>query len=227
MSETYISWLAPYLRAYTRLRRATGSVWDASARLLRQFDQYLFGSAHPAPLRSGVLFEYLASLNLRSPRSRDNIVSVVWPALEHARLHGAEVEPLPPRPRPASLGMRLSTPRILSDPIFPPQVGGRFDNPIWPHPDHQNWPHLQQSKEPDPYLIPVEPVGSVSKPDQARRARAWSSGCGQPRRGPQARGLSTAAALSTGQPTAARHPPACSPDAASFPPVAATAGPSR
>lgn len=116
MSETYISWLAPYLRAYTRLRRATGSVWDASARLLRQFDQYLFGSAHPAPLRSGVLFEYLASLNLRSPRSRDNIVSVVWPALEHARLHGAEVEPLPPRPRPASLGMRLSTPRILSDP---------------------------------------------------------------------------------------------------------------
>lgn len=114
-SNPYVSWLAPHLLAYTRLRRATGSDWHASVGLLRQFDRHLSESCEHPPLRGVFAFDYLASLQLRSARSRDNIVSVVWPALEYARLHGAAVEPLPPRPRPAPQGMRLSTPRILSD----------------------------------------------------------------------------------------------------------------
>ena len=108
------SWLASEFEAFVRLRRATGSDYTEGMFQLERFDRYLQEHAREPPLPPGLLFEFLESRRFRSPRSRDNVVSVLWPALGHARRHGAAVPPLPRRPPLAPRGTRVQPPRVLS-----------------------------------------------------------------------------------------------------------------
>jgi len=108
------SWLAPYFDRFVTLRRASGAGYETQARLLRAFDCFLKKECPQPPLSREVLRRYLASLDRLSPRGRNNVVSVLWPALGHALMHGAEVEELPERsPRPPRY-WRERPPRILS-----------------------------------------------------------------------------------------------------------------
>lgn len=109
------SWLAPQLDAFVRLRRAAGATYESGEYVLRRFDGYLIDNAPAPPLVPQTLLGYMAGHDFTNPRSRDNVVGVVWPALEYADRHGAAVEPLPPRPPTAPSGIRIRPPIILSD----------------------------------------------------------------------------------------------------------------
>ena len=60
------------------------------------------------------LLDYVAGLARWRERARDNAVCVVWQAWTYALLHGAPVEPLPPRPQPAPTGVRVRPPRLVT-----------------------------------------------------------------------------------------------------------------
>jgi len=108
------SWLADSFQHWVELRRASGYVYTAQAQLLRAFDRYVAQIADAPPLRERHLRGYMATLNHLSPRSRDNVVSVIWPALHHAQLHGAAVEGLPARPPRTERYWREREPRTLT-----------------------------------------------------------------------------------------------------------------
>jgi len=111
----FSSWLAAHFERFVELRRASGAVYASQEGLLIAFDHYLGVHAPTPPLHGELLGRYLVSLDRLSPRGRDNVISVVWPALAHARRHGAPVEALPARPaRPLDHHWRQRQPRILS-----------------------------------------------------------------------------------------------------------------
>lgn len=109
------SWLAPHFENFVALRQASGVGYVSQRKLLVRFDRYVGTHTPKPPLRSETLLKYVASLKRLTPRARDNVVAVVWPALTHARRHGARIEALPVRPsKPAARYWRQRQPRILS-----------------------------------------------------------------------------------------------------------------
>ncbi len=109
------SWLAPHFDNFVALRQASGVGYASQRKLLVAFDQYVGTHAPEPPLRGETLLGYLASLERLSPRARDNVVAVVWPAVAHARRHGARIEARPARPPKSSARYwRQRQPRILS-----------------------------------------------------------------------------------------------------------------
>ncbi|NJL29916.1 MAG: tyrosine-type recombinase/integrase [Thermoanaerobaculia bacterium] len=112
--RAFASWLAAHFESFVALRQASGAVYLAQRKWLLAFDGYLDRQAAQPPLRRETLLRYLASLEHLSPRGRDNVVSVVWPALSHARRHGAEVEALPARPPKPAAHWRQRQPHIVS-----------------------------------------------------------------------------------------------------------------
>lgn len=112
--RAFISWLASHFEDFVALRRTSGVSYVTQKRLLLAFDRYLDTHAPEPPLRGETLLQYLASLDRLSPRARDNVVSVIWPAAAYARRHDASVEALPARPpKPSARYWRQRQPRIL------------------------------------------------------------------------------------------------------------------
>lgn len=113
-SHRFVSWLADSFQHWVELRRANGYVYTTQARLLRALDRYLAQTAAAPPLCGRHLRDYMATLDHLSPRSRDNVVAVIWPALEHARRHGAAIRRLPARPSRTARHWREREPRIVT-----------------------------------------------------------------------------------------------------------------
>jgi len=114
MSRPFRSWLAEHFDRFIALERAGGARYDTQRNLLLGFDRYLTQAAAEPPLEPRTVSAYLDSRPW-SPRGRDNVVSVLWQALSHARRHQAAVEPLPVRPRRPPAYWRLRQPRIVSE----------------------------------------------------------------------------------------------------------------
>lgn len=110
----FTSWLASHFDRFVALRHASGYAYVSQRNLLLAFDRYLEAFAPRPPLRREILRRYLSSLDRLSPRGRDNVVAVVWPALAYARRHRAHVEALPARPPKPFRHGRQRQPRILS-----------------------------------------------------------------------------------------------------------------
>jgi len=110
----FVSWLADSFQAWVKLRRASGYVYTTQARLLRAFDRYVAQLLDVPPLRQQHVSKYMATLDHLSPRARDNVVAVIWPALAHARRGGAAIQPLPARPARTTRHWREREPRILT-----------------------------------------------------------------------------------------------------------------
>jgi integrase len=108
----FSSWLGPQFRRFVELRRAGGAGFEIQERLLARFDQFI-GSRCKPPLRGDAIVRYLTSLAPLFPRSRENVIAVVWAALEHAQRHGAAIE-LPPRPPAPSCRLRKRRARIVT-----------------------------------------------------------------------------------------------------------------
>lgn len=118
--RAFRSWLATQFEAFVALRRASGARYTSQESHLLRFDQYLLAQSSRPPWNAEQSRRFLATLEHLLPRSRDNVISVVWPALAYARRHGAAVDPLPPRPpRPLDGHWRQRAPRILS----PAEIG--------------------------------------------------------------------------------------------------------
>jgi integrase len=111
------SWLAPHFERFVALKRVGGATYETQEKLLACFDQHLCAQMPKPPLRPSALRGYLTSLAHLFPRSRENVVGVVWPALAFAKAHGASVE-LVPRPPPPSGGLRKKRVRIVTEPEF-------------------------------------------------------------------------------------------------------------
>lgn len=109
----FLSWLASHFERFVAVKRAGGAGCLTQRRLLVQFDRYLCAQAAQPPLTGEIQTQWLASCE-PTPRARNNLVSVVWQALAHARRHGAEVERLPERPLEPPRYWRLRPPRIVS-----------------------------------------------------------------------------------------------------------------
>lgn len=112
--RAFTSWLAPHFERFVALRRASGAGYVSQRTLLLAFDRYVSGHAPQPPLLRETLIQYLASLDRLSPRGRDNVVGVVWPALANALRHSARIEALPTRPSKPATHWRQRPPRILS-----------------------------------------------------------------------------------------------------------------
>jgi integrase len=110
----FTSWLAANFERFVALRRACGTRYLSQRGLLLTFDRYLTANAPNPPLLRGTVLQYMASLDRLSPRSRENVVSVLWPSLGHALRHGARIEPLPARPPKACREWRQRQPRIVT-----------------------------------------------------------------------------------------------------------------
>lgn len=108
------SWLALYFERFVSLRRAAGARYDSQVLLLEAFDRYLQDRVPHAALRTHHLLDYVENLARLSERARDNAICVVWQALSYAIMHGASVQPLPPRPQPAPPGLRVRPPRLIT-----------------------------------------------------------------------------------------------------------------
>lgn len=114
MKHALTSWLARWFERFIALKQASGSKYTAQAALLRQFDAYLTKTSPAPPLHRSTVVAFLASLAHLTPRGRDNMVSVVWGALQYAQMHDARIERLPPRPSAAPSSSRLRAPRLVS-----------------------------------------------------------------------------------------------------------------
>jgi integrase len=115
MTREFISWLAPHFERFVQLRRASGAAYVGERRMLLAFDRYLDGSAPHSPLLAETITDYLASLDRLLPRSRDNVIAVLWPAIAYAKRHGASITGLPARPPAAPGNSRQRPPRIVTE----------------------------------------------------------------------------------------------------------------
>lgn len=104
--------LATFFEAFVALKRACGAGYVSQARLLRQFDAFLH-TRRVRRVTGSVIDGFVRDCERLTLRARDNTFGVAWDALQHARRHGARVDPLPPRPAyPQSPNHR---PFVLSD----------------------------------------------------------------------------------------------------------------
>jgi integrase len=117
ISPAFTSWLSPHLRAFVAVKRAVGYDFRSEVAALLRFDRHVRRKVKPPLLRKDLLV-YLEAMEHLAPRSRDNVVSIIWPALEYAKCHGARVRDLPPRPPSSMSRLRQRQPRILDDVEF-------------------------------------------------------------------------------------------------------------
>ncbi|MEQ1736724.1 MAG: tyrosine-type recombinase/integrase, partial [Rhodoglobus sp.] len=111
---------------FLALKRATGRAYLSEQNHLLRFDGFVRVHAVAPPLGRETMHAYLSSLTHLSGRARDNVLGVVWPALDYARAHGEAVDVLPARPARAPTWNRQRAPRILShDEIVLLQNGAR------------------------------------------------------------------------------------------------------
>lgn len=110
----FSSWLAPHFARFVAMKRACGAQYEEGALLLAAFDRHVCDQAPSPPLGREVLLTYLDARGHLCDRSRDNVVTVVWQAVEFAARHGARVDPLPPRPLRPRSSLRLRQPRVLA-----------------------------------------------------------------------------------------------------------------
>ena len=115
ISLVFTSWLAPHLRAFVAVKRAGGYDYRSAEEELLRFDRHVRRKVKQPPLSRADLLVYMEGKNHLAPRSRDNVVSAIWPALEYTKCHGARVLDLPPRPPKPMSRLRQSQPRILDD----------------------------------------------------------------------------------------------------------------
>lgn len=112
--ERFRSSLAAWFEGFCTLKRASGYDYRGQEGILCRFDRYLaLGDREPDEVDARVLGDYLALGAHLAPRTRKNIVSVLWPALKYARRHGAQCPPLPLRPSFSRVTSRI--PVILND----------------------------------------------------------------------------------------------------------------
>ncbi|MCP4065819.1 MAG: tyrosine-type recombinase/integrase [Gammaproteobacteria bacterium] len=112
--RAFTNWLAPHFDGFVALKRASGADYALQKGLLLAFDRYLEANATQPPLLRETVMQYIASLDRLTPRSRDNVVSVLWPSLSYAVRHGANVEPLLARPPKPSRHHRQRQPRLVT-----------------------------------------------------------------------------------------------------------------
>jgi integrase len=110
----FTSWLAPHLRAFVALKRTSGYDYQSEVRLLQSFDCHVRREVKP-PLSRTDLLAYLETKRHLAPRSRDNVIGAIWPALAYAKCHGARVLEMPPRPPMPVAFLRQREPRILTE----------------------------------------------------------------------------------------------------------------
>lgn len=113
MMWRFRSWLAAQFERFVALKRALGFQYRSQEIILRHFDRYIVDHAPLAPLRRETVIAFLATLARLSPRARDNVIAVVWPALDYARLHRARIDSMPPRPPAAPAHFRLRPVRLI------------------------------------------------------------------------------------------------------------------
>ena len=94
-ARTFESWLAIHFRRFVDLKRAGGASYATPEDLLLSFDRFLCEHPSGPPLLRDTVTAYLASLERLSPRGRENVITVVWPALAYATRHGARIDSLP------------------------------------------------------------------------------------------------------------------------------------
>lgn len=116
-SKDFRSWLAPCLRAFTALKHAGGCDYGTQQTMLLEFDRYVHRHVK-APFSSAALMDYLKAKSHLAPRSRDNVVALLWQALAYAKRHGASVMDLPPRPPKPMFCVNRHHPRILTEAEF-------------------------------------------------------------------------------------------------------------
>ncbi len=114
MSVPFQSWLAPHFLKFVSYKHACGVAFVPQQNLLSRFDRFLVARSAERPLTGDDVRAYLASVTHLGPRSRDNVVSVVWQALLHAARHGVPVISLPERPPSASPWTRAREPFVLT-----------------------------------------------------------------------------------------------------------------
>jgi integrase/recombinase XerD len=93
----YRSVLRTAFAAFVALKQACGAGYTTQADHLHRFDEFLV-SHGVRRVRAQDIRAFLTTKDHLVARGRENICSVVWPALEHARRHGGPVDALPPRP---------------------------------------------------------------------------------------------------------------------------------
>lgn len=109
--------LAEWFAGFCSLKQASGAAFREQAQLLRRFDCFLAcKQKSPSEVDGSILGDYLAHNAHLAPRTRTNLVCVVWPALAYAIQHGAPCPPLPPRPtfprRPTRVPIILTEPEL-------------------------------------------------------------------------------------------------------------------
>jgi integrase len=102
------------LEQFLTLKRACGFDYENEAGILARFDRYLVEHRLGRPLTTKALRAYVASLSYLFRRSRQNVLSIIWRGLTHARQHGASIEALPERPRNTPSSIRMREPFVLS-----------------------------------------------------------------------------------------------------------------
>ena len=65
------------------LKRAVGCDYRSQEKILLEFDRHVHEHVK-VPLSSAALMDYLKAKRHLTPRSRDNVVAVLWQALAHA-----------------------------------------------------------------------------------------------------------------------------------------------
>lgn len=112
MTCRFKSWLAVHFERFVALKRGGGADYTTQERLLTELDRYVDEQKSTSFTRE-TMIAFLATLDRLSPRSRDNVVNVTWQAIAFARLHGAKIEDLPPRPPVAPSHFRVRPPRLI------------------------------------------------------------------------------------------------------------------
>ena len=93
------SCLARFFEDFAAFKRASGIEFDSSVSALESFDRFLRSAVNePREIGSDVLTRFVRSLTRLAPRTRSNVVSVVWQALGYAIRHGAPCPALPECP---------------------------------------------------------------------------------------------------------------------------------
>lgn len=108
----YYSTLRSLFSEFVALRRSCGADFTAQAGLLGQFDAFL-KARRARRVTARHIGAFLGEKEHLTARGKDNLCSVIWQALTHARLHGGPVDPLPPRP--ACPPGTARPPYVLSD----------------------------------------------------------------------------------------------------------------
>lgn len=106
--------LARWFEPFVQLKVASGSTYQSQINILRGFDQHLWKQgAATADVGATTLGNYLALKPEVTPRTKANLVSVIWPAVDYAIRHGAGCPML--SVRPSFPKTRTRVPTIFSE----------------------------------------------------------------------------------------------------------------